>query len=111
MDSEQPFGSVLRKDSSEDPFENHGFNAIEELPKSISEESILGASEDPFGRPSQEGHMSLPSKLEPYKNPATVLSGGPDIGIRTILFLQKYSLSIPFVAIFPSVTELSIGGS
>ena len=36
--------------------------------------------------------VTLPSKLEPYKNLAIVRSGGPDIGILTITFLQKYSL-------------------
>jgi len=51
-------------------------------------------SEDLFGKDrchsSLVTHVKLPSKLEPYKNLATVCSRGPDIGIRTITFLQKY---------------------
>jgi len=33
-----------------------------------------------------------PSKLRPYKSPSAVLSGGPNISIFTITFLQKHCL-------------------
>ena len=109
--SERHFESVLRKDYSEEVFGKHDLNPYKTFARVFQKNNFLELrnhpSEDLLGKDtchsSSAARVTLPLKLEPYKNLATGHNRGPDIGVRTIPFLQKYSLFFPSVTIFSSL--------